>query len=116
MLGLYWFAGTAHSAPILLNRGDAPLSYALLNTGATVHQAAPIAQPAGAANIGQTANIQPIYQQDTSSQSDKLSLLLAEGNMMSHSADGVSYWESQGWMMKMCRNEVSGSGGSERCG
>jgi len=81
--------GTVHSTPILLNRGEASLSYALLNTGGGVHQSAPTAQAPGTTTITQAANIQPIFQQDSSSQSDKLSLLLAEGNMMSHSADGT---------------------------
>ena len=86
---LLLFPGTAHSAPILLNRAEAPLSYALINPGTTIHQPAPAPQTAGSTTHPQTANIQPIYQQDTSAHSDKLSLLLAEGNMMSHSADGV---------------------------
>jgi len=81
--------GTAHSAPILLNRAEAPLSYALINPGTTIHQPTPAPQNAGSTTHPQTANIQPIYQQDTSAHSDKLSLLLAEGNMMSHSADGT---------------------------
>merc|ERR1712168_1771631 len=78
--------GSTNPAPILLNRVEGPLSYTLLNTGSTTvsqHHAHPTS------NHSQSANVQTVYQ-ESGSPNDKLSLLLAEGNMMSHSADGTT--------------------------
>ena len=92
---LYTVAGAANPAPIVLNRAEGPLSYTLLNTSSAIHQPHHPPAATSSANHSQSPNIQQIYQQETSSHSDKLSLLLAEGNMMSHSGDGVgSYYIS----------------------
>jgi len=81
--------GAANPAPIVLNRAEGPLSYTLLNTSSAIHQPHHPPAATSSANHSQSPNIQQIYQQETSSHSDKLSLLLAEGNMMSHSGDGT---------------------------
>lgn len=79
--------GSTTSTPVLLNRVEGPLSYTLLNAGsATVSQH----HAPSASNISQPANIQTVYHQESGAHNDKLSLLLAEGNMMSHSADGTA--------------------------
>jgi len=79
--------GSTNPTPVLLNRVEGPLSYTLLNTGSATlshHHAA------SGPNHSQTTNVQTVYHPESGSHNDKLSLLLAEGNMMSHPADGTA--------------------------
>lgn len=89
------------------------MSYTLLNAGSAAASQHSATSGVSGQHLSQPANLQ-LYHQESSS-NDKLSLLLAEGNMMSHSADGAAtvtdQLDKQYYVMLAPNSVQSGGGG-----